>query len=305
MSPTWFMSDSAPQFYNAFCDVNECTPLQLFYTWHVDKRWKEQLREKIGNLDVYKEVYKRLRTVLEEPNCSIFENRVAVLKEHLLQANVTKDFGRYFESFWMSKTRSWAYCYRKGYGINTNMYVEAFHRVFKYEYKGKGMNRRVDKCLLSLIKFNRDKAFDRIIKLTKGKATKKLKDIQESHDASLTLSFDSVSVLSNTEWRITSGSSKNTSYTLYLCGDCNDQACKLKCIKCNICRHKYTCSCNDFMLKKTICKHVHLLERYKRKDNVDLQDKKERSIDLTDDIDDVVRISQSRPPKIGNFKRQS
>ena len=32
----------------------------------------------------------------------------------------------------------WAYCYRVGLGINTNMIVEAFHRVFKYNYlKGK------------------------------------------------------------------------------------------------------------------------------------------------------------------------
>ena len=40
------------------------------------------------------------------------------------------------------------------------MYCESFLRVFKYKYlKGK-LNKRVDKCFLNLIKFNRDKIFD-------------------------------------------------------------------------------------------------------------------------------------------------
>lgn len=65
----------------------------------------------------------------------------------------------------------WAYCYRAGMGINTNMKVEAFHRVFKYSYlKGK-VNKRVDNCLMNLLKYVRDKYFERMIKLTKGKAT--------------------------------------------------------------------------------------------------------------------------------------
>ena len=52
------MSDLAPQFYDAFCDVLAPlkNPKQLFCTWHVDKAWKKELKEKIGNFDIYKEV---------------------------------------------------------------------------------------------------------------------------------------------------------------------------------------------------------------------------------------------------------
>ena len=68
-----------------------------------------------------------------------------------------------------------------GLGINTNMFCETFHRVFKYTYlKGKA-NKRVDKCLVNLIKFNRDQ------KLTKGKLTQKLSMIQARHRNSLNL----------------------------------------------------------------------------------------------------------------------
>ena len=39
LSPLWFMSDIAQQFYDAFTTVFECNPKQLYCTWHVDKAW--------------------------------------------------------------------------------------------------------------------------------------------------------------------------------------------------------------------------------------------------------------------------
>ena len=77
---------------------------------------------------------------------------------------------------WINRKEKWAYCYRVGLGINTNIYVKAFHRVFKYQYlKGK-YNKRVDKCLLAL-RYDRDKPFGRIIKLAIGKTTHKIHTI--------------------------------------------------------------------------------------------------------------------------------
>jgi len=72
------------------------------------------------------------------------------------------------------------------------MFVEAFHRVFKYTYlKGK-FNKRVDVCILNLVKFNRDKVFERLIKLTKGKNTAKSKIIHRRHLESLKLQKESI-----------------------------------------------------------------------------------------------------------------
>ena len=65
----------------------------------------------------------------------------------------------------------WAYWYRVGLSINTNMIVEAFHRVFKYNYLKGTCNKSVDNCLLNLLKFIRDKHYER---LTKGNTTTKL-----------------------------------------------------------------------------------------------------------------------------------
>ena len=45
------------------------------------------------------------------------------------------------------------YYYRVGLVIDTNMFYQAFHSVFKYTYLNGKANKRVDKCLVNLIKF--------------------------------------------------------------------------------------------------------------------------------------------------------
>ena len=255
------MSDLAPQFYDAYCDVNKCHPKQLYCTWHTDKSWKIELKEKIGVFDIYKEVYKRLRVLLEETHILTFEDNLNTFRTHLLQANSTKRFGQYFDTYWIPRKEKWAYCYRTGLGINTNMYVEAFHRVFKYQYlKGK-YNKRVDKCLLMLLKYDRDKTFDRLIKLTKGKSTQKIRIIHQRHEQSLVLSFANISKISDDKWIVQSESQKAVCYNLQKCDECMESNCRLKCYNCFVCCHQYSCSCNDFLLTKTICKHIHLLHR--------------------------------------------
>lgn len=66
LTPRWFMSDLASQFYNAWIGVMGGTPLRLVCTWHVDKAWQEELRAKVKDTIVAAEIYKMLRTVLQE-----------------------------------------------------------------------------------------------------------------------------------------------------------------------------------------------------------------------------------------------
>ena len=49
--------------------------------------------------------------------------------------------------------------------INTNMYVEAFHRVLKYVYMKGKVNKRLDNGVL--LKLARDKGFDRLMRKVK------------------------------------------------------------------------------------------------------------------------------------------
>ena len=87
-----------------------------------------------------------LRTVLQQTVVTLFQDFLRQFLERLPSLS---------PEFWLGREESWAYSYRTGMGINTYMMVESFHRVFKYNYlKGK-YNKRVDICLVNLMKFTR------------------------------------------------------------------------------------------------------------------------------------------------------
>ena len=124
------MTDIAPQFYDAFCAVFNCEPIQLYCTWHIDKAFKEQLKSKIKNFEIEVEVYKQLRIVLEQTNEKLFDNYLSTYCERLHNSLVTNDFANYFDRCWVPCKEKWGYYYRVGLGINTSLFYEAFHRVF-------------------------------------------------------------------------------------------------------------------------------------------------------------------------------
>lgn len=201
---SWFMSDVAPQFYTAWVGVmDDCPrPKKLLCTWHVDREVTKELRKKIGGLQTEVEVYKMFRTVLEQTSETLFEESLRGFIRRLSLPSKTASFRKYFEQEWVSRKQEWAYCLRVGLGVNTNMFVEAFHKVFKYQYlKGKS-NKRLGNLLLNLLKYVRDKTFDRLIRLTKGKVTSRLSVIHERHLRSLTLPTASVKVEEDDTWEV-------------------------------------------------------------------------------------------------------
>ena len=119
-------------------------------------------------------------------------------------------------------------------GINTNMMVEAFHRVFKHNYlKGK-YSKRTNSCLVNLQKYTRDKLFERLIKLTKGKSTRKLKTIQDRHNKSKALCEDVKCEEDGSKWLVKSEVGCNTCTVSKQQDSCTDTTCQLKCTQCTI-----------------------------------------------------------------------
>ena len=260
LSPRWLMSDLASQFYNAWVGIMGGNPVRLVCTWHVDKAWQEELRAKVHDTVIAAEIYKMLRTVLQETDKLNFQDYLHQLLEKL--PSLSPEFYEYFRREWSDKTEIWAYCFRLGMGINTNMLVEAFHRVFKYNYlKGK-MNKRVDKCVVNLLKYVRDKYFERVIKLTKGKSCHKQRLIQDRHNKSRAMSTEAVEVLDDLKWKVRGQDGKNTYVVSKQAANCADSSCQIKCSDCRVCIHQYVCNCPDSLIQSTICKHVHLLQRF-------------------------------------------
>ena len=84
------------------------------------------------------------------------------------------------------------------------MFCESFHRVFKCKYLKGRLHKTVYKCLLNLIKLNRDKIFERFSKLTKAKYISRMCFIKESHEASKRISFNNVEVINEKIFKVKS-----------------------------------------------------------------------------------------------------
>lgn len=59
-----------------------------------------------------------------------------------------------FEKHYSRRPECWAYCYWLRLGINTNMYLESFHKILKHIYLEGKRVKRLDKTIHALIKFS-------------------------------------------------------------------------------------------------------------------------------------------------------
>ena len=89
--------------------------------------------------------------------------------------------------------------------------------------------------------------------------------IQARHRNSLNLDFGSVIQSEENSWICKSEDGKRNYTVILNCQRCDDRQCSLKCSNCNICVHNNTCSCVDFLLYSTICKHIHLVHQYSKR----------------------------------------
>ena len=263
LTPAWFMSDLAEQFYSAWIQTfgKQDPPKRLLCAWHVDKAWRENLKQfKDDHTKVT--IYHNLRLLLEETDINKFNIMLHQTLLNLRQSSTTVDFANYFERHYCRRTEQWAACFRKSSLVNTNMYVEAFHRVLKYVYMRGKVNKRLDKCIGILLKLARDKGFERLVKLEKGKTSERISQIQSRHRTSLKMPL---SLVRETEeyktWEI-EASDGTTSYHVTLLNQQCPFDCLVACPDCNICVHTYSCNCADALIKATICKHIHLLVKY-------------------------------------------
>lgn len=74
---------------------------------------------------------------MEETVTNKFEVLLHKTVVNLLQSKDTATFGTYFQQYYSNRKELWAACYRQESPLNTNMYVEAFHRVLKYMFTSK------------------------------------------------------------------------------------------------------------------------------------------------------------------------
>lgn len=254
-----FMSDDDPSFYNAWETIMGPVTHRLLCSWHVDQSWRKQLRSKVkGSQEKKALIYKTLKVIHHEPDVGSFEVMLDGFLEELENDSESKEFCDYLRSTYLNRIQQWAYCYRRGCGINTNMFLESVHKTLKYYYFRRKKNKRMDKCINALLKFTRNKNFDRFVKIAKNKYCLKEDNIVRSHTEAIKILPSQIHALTETSWEVESGRTKGLLYEVVRVRSvCNEDNCKLKCRKCNICSHIYVCECPDHVLKLNICKHIH------------------------------------------------
>lgn len=166
ISPKTFMTDIVATFFNAWVCVMAPVEHQLYCSWHIDRTWQQNL-SKIRDQGNRSEVYKVLKTLQQNTESDCFVNCMANAISQLLADQDTYDFSIYFQNNYSLNYQHWAYCFRRGCGINTNMRLESMHKIIKYFY----LDDKQVKRLHVLLKSIRDKSVDTLIKNIKGKYT--------------------------------------------------------------------------------------------------------------------------------------
>ena len=200
---------------------------RLYCTWHVDQTWHKNLCN-IDSKDNQITAYKQLRTLLHERDPSAFMIMVNNFVTSLLSDKTTIQFRSYFRDHYLKSTAAWAYYYRLNAGPNKNMHIERMRSTLKYLYLHGKVVKRLDKALM---KFVRDKLFDRLIILNKEKISTKVKEIRSRHRTSETLDINSV-LANEMGWTVPSQSSQEIYSIEKRLAACD---CKLICTGCGSC----------------------------------------------------------------------
>ena len=264
LSPNVFMTDDAQQYWTSWASTYGANSTsKLLCTWHVDRAWRKALQERVKDSTERMHLYHHLRVLLGEISLPRFQVLLQQLISMIMESQ--PEFCAYFQRNYVPRQQQWAMCHRRCMFVNTNMYVESFHRLLKVVYLESKQNRRLDRLLNVLLRIARDIAFERFQKISKGKCTHRISEIRKRHKSAIEMAdkgFVPVPV-SETSWRVQSQQSADKSYVVTIHQESCD--CKLCCLTCSACIHMYTCSCADSSIHTTVCKHQHLVHLYRQK----------------------------------------
>ena len=253
ITPKTFMSDITETFYQAWIEEMGIPTYRLFCAWHIDRAWQKNLN-KVSKSDKKKWVYKTLKYLQYFNDKNYFLHTLEKTLQLFFNDPETVEFAYYFKNNYSENFKLWAHCFRQECGINTNMHLESMHKNIKYFYLNGTVVKRLDKGLHAVLKYTRDKIVERIIKQTKGKSTRHMNKIINRHRTSLNSSFN-INQVSDGEYALTNA--ENTTYKITKVA--NSPCCELICKICFVCLHSFQCTCPDYFLHNTICKHIHYL----------------------------------------------
>ena len=244
-------------------------------------------------------MFHHLKVLLQEAEEAHFRARLQEFLTFLKKKHPR--FYTYFNTNYCSRLDQWSSSSVRYSNVNTNMFLEAFHRVLKIIYLHNKQNRRIDTLLTTLLKISRDKAFEQCRKLEIGKASHRLSEINKRHKSAeekTTTQTHQYQQVSRCKWLVQSQRDPQLSYTVQI--DTSACQCQLVCNKCSICAHMCSCSCLDAVLHSTICKHVHYIVNNSDHPHIQVP----HQLQITGNTSPPFLLKVSRPKLTSNEQRR-
>lgn len=180
-----FLSDDASQYFNSWKSVFGGNIKKRLCSWHVFKNWKQQLRLKIGDPNKEKEILNKLISIRDSKDEQSASDNLDNLIKDLNKNNKTKQFGSYLKSYYQKRINEWIYCDRDVLIPNTNMHIEALHRLIKCIFLNSKRIQKISRCIEILKELTEQKELDRLVKIVKRKCTKKTREIFNDHQKAI------------------------------------------------------------------------------------------------------------------------
>ena len=110
ISPNTFMTDIVDTFYAVWVRIMGPVPHNILCSWHVDKAWRQNLKKIKGLQSTEKQnkVYKSLKVLQSITDEIEFKQVLNELVYQLLNDADTKEFGDYFNIYYVNKVKQWA-----------------------------------------------------------------------------------------------------------------------------------------------------------------------------------------------------
>ncbi|KAL3277347.1 hypothetical protein HHI36_012698 [Cryptolaemus montrouzieri] len=261
--PKVFMSDIEDSYFEAWKEIMGDPGKWHFSSWHLELTWQSNLNE-ITSEELQVLIYNQLRNLQEEENSEVFQTKINDFCELICNNSETKEFAKFFIDNFLKSYKSWANSYKTPTEIKSNIHLEQMHDAIKYIYLDENHSKSLEESLSAIMFLVRDKFTDKLALINEGKLWQP-EDIVSRHKASLFLDPNSV-IPSEDGWKVPYEKNNTMCFIQEINPECT---CHLNCSYCNICIHKYCCSCVDSTIKWNICKHIHLLVSWMKGEDSD------------------------------------
>ncbi|XP_065219226.1 uncharacterized protein LOC135844796 [Planococcus citri] len=232
---------------------------RLYCSWLVDKAWRSRLN-RVKPTEERRLAYTMLKNIQTESNEQKFKKLFDLfLSNEALDAELRS----FFEENYASCTERWASCYRIEDRINEDSQMQQIHEHLKYICTYGKKQKPLEKIINSVLRMVGDHLVNRKVILNSDETVYHLNLIQKRHRDSYFGSFDSIIAVAE-GWHVSSFVELNEPYELYFVQQvlqkCN---CNYTCSECHVCIHQFACSCVDHTVENNMCKHIHLVIRFR------------------------------------------